>query len=126
MSQGWHSRPERPTPVLPVLHVRLREQLELLRQEPTWRSSDRNAITLTKEPHLRVVLIALKKGARLHEHQAGGPITIQAAAGSLRLSVGSQILELRAGEIAVLESAIEHEVEALEESGLLLTLVKPT
>jgi quercetin dioxygenase-like cupin family protein len=126
MSQDWQSRSERPTPVLPVVHIRLREQLEHLKREPTWRSSDRNAITLTKEPHLRVVLIALKKGARLHEHQASGPITIQAAAGSLRLSVGSQILELQAGEIAVLESAIEHEIEALEESGLLLTLVKPT
>ncbi len=126
MSQGWQSRSERPTPVIPVLHIRLREQLEHLKQEPTWRSSDRNAITLTKEPHLRVVLIAMKKGARLHEHQASGPITIQAASGALRLSVGGQILELKPGEVAVLESAIEHDVEALEESGLLLTLIKPT
>ena len=102
----------------------VREQLERLKQEPTWRSSDRNAITLTKEPHLRVVLTALKKGARLHEHQATGPITIQAVSGSLRLSVGNQILELKPGEVVILESAIEHEVEALEESGLLLTLVK--
>ena len=126
MSQGWQSRSERPTPVLPVLHIRLREQLEHLKQEPTWCSSDRNAIALTKEPHLRVVVIAMKKGARLQEHQASGPITIQAASGSLRLSAGGQVLDLKHGEVVVLESAIEHEVVALEESALLLTLVRPT
>lgn len=101
-----------------------REQLERLKQESTWRSSDRNAITLTKEPHLRVVLIAMKTGARLHEHQATGPVTIQAVSGLLRLSVGNQILKVKPGEVVLLESAIEHGVEALEENGLLLTLVK--
>jgi quercetin dioxygenase-like cupin family protein len=126
MPEGWQSRSERPTPVVPLLHIRFREQLERLKQEPAWRSGDRNAITLTKEPHLRVVLIAMKKGARLHEHRASGPITIQATSGSLRLAIGDQVLELKPGEVAVLESAIEHEVEALEESALLLTLVKPT
>lgn len=126
MPEAWQSRTERPTPIVPLVHVRLEGNLEGLKQEPMWRSSDRNAITLTKEPHLRVVLIAMKKGARLHEHRASGPITIQAVSGSLRLSASDQILELKPGELAILESAIEHEVEALEESALLLTLVKPT
>ncbi|MEK7386324.1 MAG: hypothetical protein AABZ83_07765 [candidate division NC10 bacterium] len=84
--------------VAPLLHVRIEEQLERLRQEPT------------KEPALRLVLIALKKGAKL----------------SLLVHAAGHALELRPGEIAILESAIEHEVEALEESGLLLTIVKPT
>lgn len=67
----------------------------------------------------------LKKGTTLHEHQASGPVTIQAVSGSLRLHTAGQALDLRPEEIAVLESAIEHEVEALEEGALLLTLVKP-
>ena len=102
------------------------EDLERLKQKPAWHSGDRNAITLTKEPHLRVVLVAMKKGARLHEHRASGPTTIQATSGSPRLAIGDQVLKLKPGEVAVLEAAIEHEVEALEESALLLTLVKPT
>lgn len=65
MPESWQSRSERPTPVLPLLHIRLREQIEHLKDEPTWRSSDRNAITLTKESNLRVVLIVMKKGARM-------------------------------------------------------------
>jgi quercetin dioxygenase-like cupin family protein len=125
MADAWQSRPERPAAV-PLRHIRISEQIERLKQEPTWRTGDRNAITLIKEPTLRLVLIALKKGAKLHEHQAGGPITIQAVSGSLRLTIAGRASELRSGEIAVLESAIGHEVEALEEVTLLLTLVKPT
>lgn len=125
MAEPGQSRLERPVTV-PLLHVRISEQLERLKREPTWRTGDRNAITLIKEPTLRLVLIALKKGAKLHEHQASGPVTIQAVSGSLRLTIAGQALELRSGEISVLESAIDHEVEALEEAALLLTLVKPT
>jgi hypothetical protein len=79
-----------------------------------------------RRPAARVPRRASMNGARLHEHQAAGPITIQAASGSLRLSAGGQALMLKAGEITVLESALEHEVEALEESALLVTLVKTT
>lgn len=125
MADTWQSRPDRPA-LVPLLHVRLDEQIARLKSEPTWRTGDRNAITLTKEPTLRLVLIALKKGAKLHEHQAGGPVTIQAVSGSLRLHTAGRSLALKAGEVAVLESAIEHEVEALEEGALLLTFVKLT
>ena len=123
MANTWQPRPDRPA-VTPLLHVRINEQLERLKREPTWSAGERNAITLTKEPTLRLVLIALKKGAKLHEHQAGGPITIQALSGSLRVHALGHSQELGPGEIVVLESAIEHEVEAIEESALLLTLVK--
>ena len=50
MPEAWQSRSDRPTPIVPLVHPRLKEHLEGLKQEPTWRSSDRNAITLTKEP----------------------------------------------------------------------------
>lgn len=125
MAETWQARLERPA-AGPLLHTRIGEQVEHLKQEPTWRTGDRNAITLTKGPTLRVVLIVLKKGATLHEHQVGGPITIQAIAGSCRLTIGGQVSDLGSGEIAVLESAIDHEVEALEEATLLLTVVKAT
>jgi hypothetical protein len=49
MSDEWKARPERPGKV-PFLHLRLDEQLDRLRQEPTWRASGRNAVTLVKEP----------------------------------------------------------------------------
>ena len=45
---------------------------------------------------------------------------------AIELQAAGEPLALKAGEVAVLESATEHEVEALEEGALLLTFVKPT
>ena len=47
MAETWQARLERPVPG-PLLHVRIGEQVEHLKQEPTWRIGDRYAITLTK------------------------------------------------------------------------------
>ena len=58
MADTWQARLERPA-TGPLLHTRIGEQVEHLKQEPTWRTGDRNAITLTKGPTLRVVLIVL-------------------------------------------------------------------
>jgi len=112
MVDEWKARPDRPVEG-PLQCVRLGEQLERLRQEPTWRTSGRNAITLAKEPALRVVLMLLGKGTKISEHQAAGPLTFHVLSGSVTF---------RAGELVVLEAAVEHEVEALEESACVLTL----
>jgi hypothetical protein len=77
-----------------VFHARLGEQVERLRQEPAWRAGDRNAITLVKTPALSLVLLAVKEGARLHAP----------------------------GEALVLEPGLEHALEAVRESAVLLTI----
>src|SRR4030095_15739822 len=56
MVSEWKARPDRPVTV-PLLHVRLAEQLERFKQESTWRTSGRDAIMLNKEPVLCLVLI---------------------------------------------------------------------
>ena len=63
MADEWKARLDRPVTV-PLLHVGLAAQLDRLRQESTWRTNGRNAITLTKEPTLRVVLLLLGKAPR--------------------------------------------------------------
>ena len=121
MVNEWKARPDRPVEV-PLLHLHLGEQLERLRQEPTWRTRGRNAITLTKEPALRVVLMLLGKGTRISEHQASGPLTFHVLSGSVTFRAGDRAVTLGSGDLIVLESAVAHEVEALEESACLLTL----
>jgi quercetin dioxygenase-like cupin family protein len=121
MNDEWTARPDRPIEA-PILRVPVAEHLERLRQEPTWRTRGRNAITLTKEPGLRLVLMLLGKGTRISEHQAAGPLTFHVLSGSVTFRAGERAEQLRAGELIVLESAIAHEVEALEESACLLTL----
>ncbi len=121
MVDEWKVRSDRPVEV-PLLHLQLREQLDRLRQEPTWRASGRNAITLAKEPALRVVLMLLGKGTKISEHQAAGPLTFHVLSGSVTFRAGARAERLGSGELIVLESAVAHEVEALEESACLLTL----
>ena len=65
-------RPDRPD-AGPLLHVRLAEHLEQLRRESTWRTRGRNAITLSQEPGLRLVLMLLSKGTKIPAHHASGP-----------------------------------------------------
>jgi quercetin dioxygenase-like cupin family protein len=121
MVDEWKARPDRPVAV-PLLHVQFSQQLERLKQEPTWRTSRRNAITLNQERALRLVLMLLGQGTKMPEHQAAGPLTLQVLSGSVALRTGGRTAEIRAGELIALEAAIEHEVEALEESACLLTL----
>jgi hypothetical protein len=41
MAETWQARLERPVPGS-LLHVRIGEQVEHLKQEPTWRTGDRS------------------------------------------------------------------------------------
>jgi quercetin dioxygenase-like cupin family protein len=121
MVDEWKARAARPVTV-PLLHVRLAEQLEGFKQESTWRTTGRDAITLTKEPALRLVLMLLSKGSRLSEHKTAGPLILHVLSGSVIFRAGSRTETVGSGELIVLESAIEHEVEAREDSACLLTL----
>jgi len=100
----------------------LGRELENLRAEPAWQAGDRNAKTLFKKPELRVVLLALKAGAHLEKHEAPGPITIHALAGRLRVRLANETVELAPGEILSVDSGLTHDLEALEQSAILLTV----
>jgi quercetin dioxygenase-like cupin family protein len=100
----------------------LEGEADALKAEAPWRSHGHNAKTLVKHPDFRVVLIALKAGARMPEHKADQCITIQALSGRLRLHLRERTLELPAGALLALEQTVLHDVEALEESVFLLSL----
>jgi quercetin dioxygenase-like cupin family protein len=121
MADEWKARPDRPVEV-PLLHLRLAEQVERLKEESTWRSRGRNAITLTKEPGLRLVLVVLSERTEISEHQAAGPLTLHVLSGSVIFRAGDRADTVAAGGLVVLAAAIDHEVYAVEESVVLLTL----
>lgn len=124
MADEWKARSDRPVEA-PLLHVLLAEQVDRLKREPTWRERGRNAITVTKEPGLRLVLMVLGQGAKISEHQAAGPLTLHVLSGSVIFRTGGRAPTVAAGELLVLEAAIDHEVSAVEESVVLLTLADP-
>ena len=106
----------------PLLSFGLDQEIAALRREDAWERGDHNAKTLVKDEDLRIILIAMKAGARLPEHQAPHRIAIQVLAGQVRVAVPGRSIDLKAGSLLTLEGGLSHEVEALEESVFLLTV----
>ncbi len=96
--------------------------LSNMKQEPTWRTAHRNAMTLVKQPVFRVVLVALRGGAEVAAHEAESPVTVQAIEGRLAIRAGSEDFVLTAGQLLVLRPGLRHTLRALDESAFLLTL----
>ena len=65
---------------------------------------------------------AARKGTKLSEHQAAEPLTFHVLSGSVTFPAGARVESLGPGDLIVLESAVAHEVEAVEETACLLTL----
>jgi quercetin dioxygenase-like cupin family protein len=105
----------------PILSFDLNAEIERLRDENAWQAG-RNSKTLVKHSDFRVVLTVLKSNARLHEHKAAGRISVQDVAGHIRMNVQDKVFDLPAGHLLVLERALPHDVEALEDSAFLLTI----
>src|SRR6185369_6909074 len=65
-----------------------------LKQEAPWQAHGHNAKTLIKHPDFRVVLIALKAGARMPEHQTDQCVTLQTLDGRLRVRLRGDVVEV--------------------------------
>jgi hypothetical protein len=77
---------------------------------------------LVKTSAVTIVLLALHAGAVLKEHHAEGPITIAVLEGAISFKALDEERVLRRGGLLALGHAIQHEVEALEESSFVLTV----
>jgi len=108
----------------PILEIDLEGELCQLRQEGSLqRETGRSSKTLVKYPDLRIVLILMKGGSRMRQHRAEGRVSIQQLKGQTRIHLdASRKVDLCAGHLLVLDCGVIHDVEALEESALLLTL----
>lgn len=110
----------------PVLRFDLMRELEGLRQHESYSARAPTGKTLLKERDLRIVLMALRAGGRMEEHHASGPISIGVILGRFRLQLPNQSIELGIGELLALEPGIPHDVLALEDTALLLTIGRTT
>jgi|SRR5687767_4111366 quercetin dioxygenase-like cupin family protein len=77
---------------------------------------------LVKTDTLRVVLVTILTGGRLHDHSAPGPITIHVLRGSMNVSVGGESQVLGSGEMISLAPGVDHAVEGIEDGAFLLTI----
>lgn len=93
-----------------------------IKQEPSWKDSDRNAITVYKTNGMRIVLIALHEGAEMVKHTADGIISLQVITGQIKFNTDQQSVELSDGQMLTLHEGIPHNVIAIKETIFLLTL----
>jgi quercetin dioxygenase-like cupin family protein len=93
-----------------------------LKREATWRTGRRNAVTLLKQPGLRVVLVALQAGAEVASHQTETPVIVQALEGRVAVRIDADERVLTVGQVLTLRPGLTHGVYAQTEAAFLLTL----
>ncbi|TFB68440.1 hypothetical protein [Cryobacterium sp. Hz9] len=79
--------------------------------------------TVLASPEVRVVVLTFEAGFVLKKHSALKILLMQALDGRLRVTASGQVTDLVPGALLRLDAGLEHEVEALEESRLMLTLI---
>lgn len=99
-----------------------REHLETARATGSGRSA--HTVYGGHEHALRQTLIALTGGSDLHEHESPGEATLQVVTGRVRLSTEEAGWEGSAGDNIVIPRT-RHGLHAIEDSVVLLTVVKP-
>jgi quercetin dioxygenase-like cupin family protein len=102
----------------------LLNELAEAEQHKPW-ASGIHSRTLFKRSDFRVVLISMEATAQMKEHHADGTSSLYVLKGRIRYSTEEQIYDLRVGSLFTLGASIKHSVEALEESGFLLTISWP-
>lgn len=107
----------------PLLQIDLDREFQQLRREDSWqRETGRSSKTLAKYPDFRIVLILMKGGTRMRQHRAEGRISIQQFKGQSCIHLADRKVTISAGHLLVLDCGVLHDVEALEESALVLTI----
>ena len=107
----------------PILALNVDAELKRLKTEPEWITGEEDGITLAKYPHMRIVLVALKKGKRMREHRVKGPISLFVVSGTIVLIAGESEYQLKAKNIVTLRKAILHDVRAVTDSVIMLTIM---
>ena len=93
-----------------------------LRQEEAYARVGHTARTLVHEADLRIVLIVMRGGGHIRQHQARDTISIHVLSGLVRVGLPNGTADVPAGRLLTLQRDVPHDVEALEDSAFLLTL----
>lgn len=109
----------------PILRLELAKEVAQLQQGPKWNNSGQNAKTLVKSSGLRVVMMVLKRGASLGKHETVGLISLQTLEGRVRLKLPNDVVDLPVGVLLSLGGSVPHDLEAIDQSVVLLTIGWP-
>lgn len=106
----------------PLVEMNLNNFIDQLKSETTWIESDRNSITVFKSEMMTIVLMGFHENAELKSHKANGVISVQVIEGKINFITEQQSALLEKGQMIALQENIIHNVTALKESFILLTI----
>lgn len=82
--------------------------------------------TISRHDALTVILFHFNKGSRIPEHTVRGGVTIHVLDGELEIETASEKHTLKTDQLLVLKGGVKHDVHALAETRMLLTIqLKP-
>jgi quercetin dioxygenase-like cupin family protein len=81
-------------------------------------------VELFETSYTKEIRITMKKGQRMRELQTQYPFVLELVEGLLVFIVYGDVLDLRKGALLALESGILHDIEAVEDCIIRLTLTK--
>lgn len=82
-----------------------------------------STIAFFKDPHLEVMRIFLPAGKRMANHAVDGPITVLCIDGEVDIITGDAHKVIRSDDIFYLAAGVEHELLAIKNTSILLTIV---
>lgn len=100
------------------------KELDALHRSPKWQSGLARKI-LIRYPDFLIILRAMKANMQIPEHYSSGRISVQTVQGHIRMHAGGRLFDLPEGKALVLDREVIHDVEAVEDSAFLLTVVFP-
>ena len=117
-------RPYRPVDLnRPMLKAfSLMSMAEKLTEEATSATSGRASLTLAHGKEMTLVLVALKAGNTLEEHQAPAAATVITLSGNIIFTTHAEKITLDQGEAVTFTADILHAVYASEDSVFLIVI----
>jgi len=100
----------------------LAAQIAELREDESYVKTGRIGRTLVKEGALRLTLTVLARGAEAGTHHAVAPMTLQVIEGRLHYRVEGEEFGLGAGEFLFFGPGHAEDIQALEDTAMLLTI----
>ena len=122
-----HNQAPQPSPVAMAARSAqfdFAKELEELRHSPEWEGGIARKV-LIRYPDLQITLRRMKANTRIPEHHNPGRISVQTVFGHIRMHADGKLFDLPGGAMLVLDRAVTHDVEAVEESAFLLTVAHP-
>lgn len=110
----------------PFVFIDLPNYIRQLQYKEEWDNKDRNSITVFKSDELTTVLICIKEAAVIGSNSIDGLMSVQVLEGKIKMQVETETVELLKGQVINLHAFIQHSIEAMEESILLITNVSQT